>query len=226
MSKKIGLLLFIVAIIAFDIHVAAKYMAASRQAAEADVRSPLNEDPSTDPDFVEFDEFSVPYDSKIAKANDNHKLLRYMYDVPGITTPRLFTAQEAQLKDSAPVVGVEVKGLACAFSLNAMRSEDSHIVNLVMQETPISVSYCPLAGCVRVLTGEGSSPIPLRLGGLNEEDELVFLLRGTLYDQSSRTIPLVDYQFSTSTFGEWRKEHPGTKVYVQRSRKSSSSTSS
>ncbi len=168
-------------------------------------------------EFADLDRGSLGYDPIIAAANHNHKLIRMMYDYPGINGANLVSARKSDLSDAEHVVGIDVEGEACAFPLKSMNLEDSHIVNTVIGTTPVSVTYCPLVNCVRVFSKAGEQAIPLRLGGLNEEDEMVLLLDGERYDQSSLRIPLTEHEFSRSTFGEWKKMHPTTKVFQRES---------
>ena len=210
----------IMAIVAVDVCVVIDYLNATRAASLPAMDVVVPDDDQDDIAF-EFDQFDLGYDAILSEANGNHKLLREIYDVPGIDSPRLLASQESGLSPSALVVGVEANGQACAFAIDAMYLQDAHIINVVLQGKPISVTYCSLVDCVRVLSGNGKDTIPLKLGGLNEVNEMVLLLCGERYDQSSGQIPLADHRFERISFGEWRRRNPKTLVYSKNSKKKS-----
>jgi hypothetical protein len=67
---------------------------------------------------------------------------------------------------------------------------------------------------VRVLSRDGDAPIPLRVGGLDVDDQMVLLLDGQRYGQESAAIPLCDVPFERTTLGKWKAKHPHSQIYV------------
>lgn len=51
-------------------------------------------------------------------------------------------------------MGIVINGEACAFVIQAMCPIDQHIVNLILNSTSISVTYCDLVDCVRVVKSD------------------------------------------------------------------------
>jgi hypothetical protein len=155
---------------------------------------------------------------RLLQAGRHYKSLRVFSDQPGVTQPALVVvADNIETPDSTPIVGVEINGQACALVLDSMSDIDRHVVNLVIGNNPISVAYCDLADCVRVVKDdrtESASPIPLRVGGLDINHQLVLLLRGERYGQQSLGLPLQDHPFTRTSLGEWKKRHPKTWLYV------------
>ncbi len=143
-----------------------------------------------------------------------YKPLAMAIDLPGVEQPTLQQAKDVDLPASTPVVGVEVNGTACAFVLAEMHDPRRHIVNLLMNQIPISVTYCNLNDCARVLSDDSSTPIPLHIGGLDIESQMVFSFQGVRYSQKSKALPLADYRFQRTTLGDWCRKHPATQVYV------------
>jgi hypothetical protein len=85
----------------------------------------------------------------------------------------------------------------------------------VIDQCPISVTYCDIEDCVRVFTKEdGVDAVDLMVGG-RDEDGMVVLLDGTLYAQMSSDVPLQDYPYALTTWGGWLRDHPESKVYVR-----------
>ncbi|QDV82167.1 hypothetical protein [Planctomycetes bacterium TBK1r] len=46
----------------------------------------------------------------------------------------------------------------------------------MLKDKPLSVTSCDLVDCVCVLTNDDDKPIPLHVGGLDIENQMVFLL--------------------------------------------------
>lgn len=95
-----------------------------------------------------------------------------------------------------------------------MLNPKHHIVNLVLNQNPVSVTYCDLVDCVRVLTDETKVAIPLRVGGFDIDNQMVFLFGDHRYGQSSDGVPLRDHAFDRTTLGKWTELHPSTVVYL------------
>jgi hypothetical protein len=170
-----------------------------------------------DESYVNLDDGIVYLTEELQNGGEHFAPLRFAYDLPGVDNPELLDSREAPIADETKIVGVEINHEAYAFSLATMDAETHHIVNCLDGETPFTVTYCPMADCVRVLTRENSELIPLRLGGLNDQDMMVVLLEGIRYDQNSTGLPLKDHAYSRTTFGEWKKLHPQTKVFNEKS---------
>ncbi len=150
---------------------------------------------------------------RIAKGGEYYKPLQVVEDLAAVEEPEMLAVAQVDLPESTAIVGIEVDGQAFAFALDPMRKVEQHIVSLKVNETPVAVTYCDLVDCVRVLSDDSEALIPLRVGGLDVDDELVFLLDQTRYAQSSPDLPLSDYPFSRTTLGEWTREHPDTRIF-------------
>jgi hypothetical protein len=143
-----------------------------------------------------------------------HKPLQIYAYFAGIDQPMLNESSGVDLPDLTPVVGVEVNGESCAFVLHQMRDPATHIVNLIMNDKAISVAYCDLVDCVRVVSDDSDKPIPLHVGGLDVDQQLVLLLNGERYGQESADLPLQDHPFVRTSWLEWKQLHPDTRVYL------------
>lgn len=142
-----------------------------------------------------------------------HKRLQFAVNYRGLDERRLVELQESkEVPENWDVVGVRVKDQFYAFDIATLSPRKTHIANLVFDDTPISVSYCDLSDCVRVLTQDGVDPIPLHAGGLDVDNKLVFLLGSIRYSQESKDLPLKDYPFERTTWNKWREKHPDSKL--------------
>jgi hypothetical protein len=151
---------------------------------------------------------------KEKEGGEHYKPLTIHVDFPGIDRPEFKKVSEVDVSESSPVVGIELGDLTYAFVLQGMIDPEAHIANMIIGETPISVSYCDLVDAVRVFTCQQTKLIPLHVGGLNIHKELVLLLDGKRYNQSSDAIPLSDYPFVRTSFGDWTRKHPSSRVYI------------
>lgn len=150
--------------------------------------------------------------ARILAGGKHHKPLRMVVDFPGIQDPPLKLAAHSNLPDSTRVIGIEVNGEPCAIVLGAMVDPARHIINLVLNHQPVSVTYCDLADCVRVLTDERKAAIPLRVGGLDMDDQMVLLFENQRYAQLSMKLPLQDFPFVRTNLGAWMILHPASLV--------------
>jgi hypothetical protein len=221
MTKNILLFVLVAGILGFDLYIAGEYFLTR----ETDALTEATVEAIDDLAYIDgnqLDEGTLGYDPEVAKANANHKPLRLIYDVAGIDRPELLDVGEIEMDDSTPVIGVQVGDESCAFVLSTMDQPNRHIVNTIMNQTAVSLTYCPLVDCVRVVRGadgdqSADQTIPLRLGGLNEEDQMVLMLRGVRYDQESEYLPLADHPYERVTLGHWKQRHPRTKVFCEQS---------
>lgn len=136
-------------------------------------------------------------------------------NMPGVDVPKLSTASEINLADDSEVIGVEVNGESRAYPLHFLGDLRRQIVNDVIGDTPVSVTYCAHADSVRVLTSRATGkPIDLHFGGLDMNERMICLLDGVRYQQTSRALPLADYKFERTTWGKWKSQHESSLVYA------------
>ncbi len=212
MLKTSLVVMLICAIIGVDAYAALRYLS-SRPVEETEVAITTDDLDS----YSELDDGLLANGGDDAAADPNHKQLPLVYDVPGIDEPEMLPVTEAKLTEASKVIGVVIDGQQYAFSLDSMVMETNHIVNFVTNQTSLSVVYCPLADCVRVLRCDEGELIPMRLGGLNEDGLMAVLLKGTRYDLDSPRIPLTDYAFERTSYGQWKQKYPQTKVFTNQS---------
>src|SRR6476660_2768968 len=95
-------------------------------------------------------------------------------DVAGVTNPRLVSGAQSGLVDNDIVIGVVAFGEARAYlqSAFAQRAE-LHVVNDKLGNIPVTVTYCDLTSCTRVLTsGKSDSLLSIRCGGFRSSTEM------------------------------------------------------
>ena len=157
---------------------------------------------------------------RLMRGGKHYKRLKLLTEYPGIYRHDLLTADKVNLAPETAVAGLEVDGQHYAFVLETM--VERHIANLVLDELPISVTYCDLADCVRVFTlppaallaPAVTAPLKFSVGGLDIDNRLVLLLDEQRYSQESKQIPAADYPFDRMRWDQWLKKHPDTLVYL------------
>ena len=146
--------------------------------------------------------------------------------IPALTNPNLIPATEAEyITDKELVFGISINGDTRAYPYRFM---DWHeMLNDVIGDVPISLAYCTLCGSgILYKTQLNKSEDPIIFGSSG------FLYRSNklMYDQKTHTLwnqfngqPVVGklansgielevLPLVTSTWGEWKKKHPDTKV--------------
>ncbi|WP_197454681.1 DUF3179 domain-containing (seleno)protein [Stieleria varia] len=149
----------------------------------------------------------------IAAGGSTHSPMQCVIEFSGINDPTLLDANEVDLPDATKVIGVLRGGMACALVIDDMCSPRTHVVNMLMGNKPVSVAYCNLSNCIRVMTDDKPQWIPLTVTGLDIHNQLVVGLRGTHYTQSSKQLPLTDVPYERTTWGRWKQEHGATKIW-------------
>lgn len=141
-----------------------------------------------------------------------------------IKTPPCVPAASAHLPDGEEVVGVIVGGKPRAYSLRAFAGSPlRHIVNDLVDGTPVSIAHCDMNGCTHIFTSEQKGkPLPVLFGG-KRHGAMWIRAEGRAfqqhdlkpYDPSQGTeFPYPEMAFEKTTWGAWRQAHPDTDVYV------------
>jgi hypothetical protein len=146
---------------------------------------------------------------------------------PGIADPVFVAPTDNRLSSDLPVIGIVVEGRCFAYSIPALSMPTElesvtsmydlarrHVVNQLINDMAVTVTYCDLSHCVRVLAkDEQERPLEVGIGGVFGK-ELILCWNGQQYTQSSGEIPLHDHPFQQTTWGEWLAQHPDTQVYL------------
>jgi hypothetical protein len=138
-----------------------------------------------------------------------------------VNWPATVPAAEANLADDDVVVGVVVGSKARAYRLNAFKYIDSHVVNDVVNKTAVTVTYCDRDDCLRVYTDDREEPLPIGVGGFREG--LLLRIGNSSFEQKTgkRRVggetPPRSMPFERTSWGEWKKAHADTDVYLGRS---------
>ena len=137
-------------------------------------------------------------------------------------------AASARVSNMAPVVGVSVEGHYRAYPLLFFMRPDRHVLNDLLGDVPITVTYCDLDDCVRIFTAptrgqalaiavNGADPSRPRKMLLQIEAARYWQDTGLPLDEEtavSDPFPYAEAPFVRTTWGQWREAHPDTEHYV------------
>jgi hypothetical protein len=142
-----------------------------------------------------------------------------------IVRPKTIAGRTATIDPNTRVIGVDLgSGRSRAYRLDAFRHPTGHLVNDMLGETPVSVAYCNLTDCVRVLTdSKRAEPLAIEVAGLRDM-QMVLRIQGDLYFQASGEpikpdgkappSPYVRLAPVRTTWRDWLRLHPDTDLYL------------
>jgi hypothetical protein len=143
--------------------------------------------------------------------------------VRGLQRPDAQPAASAAVPDEAEVLGVSAGGRHRAYLVTALSRIGSHVVNDVLGDVPVTVTFCDRSQCARVFTGtERSSPLPIDLGGILEDDMLLKSGDGFYHQISGKRtdgredapFPYPSHPFLRTSWKEWKEAHPDTDIFL------------
>jgi hypothetical protein len=135
------------------------------------------------------------------------------FSLPGIVDPPVESAEATTAPVEAKVIGVSINGQSRAYCVSEMGTPFTHVINDVIDQIPVTVTYCDRTGCARVFTKADDllGPLDVGVGGFSG-GQLVLHVEHQNFAQNSRDIPLQDLEFETTTWGQWRSKHPGSDI--------------
>lgn len=160
----------------------------------------------------------------LSHLGEDEELLVYKRcDLPGISTPPVRTAAEAEfVADDEEVLGIHIAGRSRAYLLDALEYP-RHVINDLIGGRAVSVTYCEVARCARVFTEE-SAKTPLRLDIAGQMKRGLLLRIGNveyaqktgknLSSPNGAPFPYKELTFVRSTWRDWLEAHPDTDIYV------------
>jgi hypothetical protein len=133
-------------------------------------------------------------------------------------------AAEASLRDDDLVLGVVVAGEARAYPINLMWEPQNEVLNDTLGGAPIAATWCPIAHSA-VVYDRSLDRQTLDLGAVGLEKGVFILYdrqSGTHWSQVSGRatrgekagLSLSKRGSTVTTWGRWRRLHPGTSVYA------------
>jgi len=141
---------------------------------------------------------------------------------PSIDRPPTVTAANARVPDEAEVIGVSVGGKNRAYLVRAFDQPFWHVVNDVVGDVPITVTYCDRRDHVRLFTspqrgvplnlmlaGWVDSKMMLRIGSISFIQDAAPPAGGQGSPPLSSGVP-----YERTSWKAWRTAHPDTDVYV------------
>lgn len=134
--------------------------------------------------------------------------------LPTIILPPVLPAEAAASYDPrARVIGVTIAGRHRAYVLSAFHDPSMAVVDDLIGNVPITIAHQASTGRTRVFSSQANG-FPLEMAADTRHASLRLSLNGITYDFDSAEIPLSNRRFTETTWGEWRKLHPESDLYV------------
>jgi Protein of unknown function (DUF3179) len=140
---------------------------------------------------------------------------------PGVRQPPTRPAAEVDVPGDAAVIGVSAGGKHRAYLIQGVERRLPAVVNDLLEDTPVTVTYCEQTGHARVFTADAhGAPLNIGLGGLGKR-MLLRLPKGSYWQDDveptnaeGEPFPYRDLAFELMSWKRWRELHPDTDIYV------------
>lgn len=132
----------------------------------------------------------------------------------GLRKPKIYAINDVTIPDDAPAFGVIVGNECRAYLRDAMSAMSSHIVNDLLTQTPVSITYCDRTECLRACISDPTGqPTGLWIGGFLN-NVMAVCLDSVVYEQSYHKIPSQSFDVIKTVWGDWKSQHPERSVVV------------
>ncbi|MDR3632203.1 MAG: DUF3179 domain-containing (seleno)protein [Isosphaeraceae bacterium] len=153
----------------------------------------------------------------------------FLFTYPGIREPPTVPAANSPIPEDEDVIGISVGSRARAYRLKAFGHPTTHIVNDLVGDVPITVTYCDANQCTQAFTHSTRGvPLDISQGGqMRRSQEMIIRADGHGFRQRSLqfepqaglaevppTFPYPTHPFTLTTWKKWREAHPDTDVYM------------
>jgi hypothetical protein len=129
-------------------------------------------------------------------------------------------ADSGSVPDSVEVIGVAIDDRHRAYALSDLWFPERHVLNDMVGNTPISVTFCNLGNCVRAFAGAAGDPtLPLTNGGRHPSKSwrMILSVNGRKFEQDTldpldgdnlQPFPYRSLDAVRTTWGAWKAKHP------------------
>jgi hypothetical protein len=144
--------------------------------------------------------------------------------MPGMRMPDVVKAYEVDLPEDEPVIGVSAGGKHRAYRVKAMVRITDHVINDLLDEVPVTVTYDERNNRAQVFTCDARGrPMDIEMGGyfngmlirvdrrrmVRQESGRYLSRPGTEGEQALTTMP-----FTRTDWKTWRTTFPETDAFV------------
>jgi hypothetical protein len=172
---------------------------------------------------------AVVWPTAVAKPHRDRPA-QFLANTPIVSGLTMHPAKDLLLAGTSEVVGVSVSGRHRAYLLEALIPFKNHVVNDLLGQVPITVTYCDMQDEVQVFTGKHpGNALDLAVGGfLTPEDDShgtgCMLLRHANHfyrqdntesaDEHAPVFPYSKAACQRTTWESWLAAHPDTDIYL------------
>jgi hypothetical protein len=138
----------------------------------------------------------------------------YPMTLTGMIAPVTLIAEEARVSGTEQVIGITIGDEHRAYLVNAFAPLGHKVINDLINEIPVTVTYCDIHERARVFTSSDRGEyLNVGLGGWYKK-EMFFYFDNIRFGHSSQNAPLPDYPYIITTWREWLEEHPESRIYL------------
>ncbi len=157
----------------------------------------------------------------------------------GIIKPQTEPADTEKIQPNKKVIGIVLESKARAYLLDAFDSVERTVLNDVIEGTPLTITYYPMESVdnepetrVRVFVDKhGNEALVMGLMGTEQGKMKIYCQEKAYFQMGSKVsvwhdtnedgeedpdeiFPLSDFEFEVMAWGDWKKSHPETDVYL------------
>jgi hypothetical protein len=146
---------------------------------------------------------------------EKNRLKNLVINATGLYRPPIELAAQARIIDEARVIGVSVKGHHRAYRVTALCDPRGTVVNDVIEDVPVTVTYNHWNGTIRVFTKDEVAHEPLEIGIRGWNNGLLLLeVDGQVVAQDSGELNLERLDVEAVSWKKWKAAHPDTDIYT------------
>jgi hypothetical protein len=137
---------------------------------------------------------------------------------PGSRQPETVPVIRIWLADHTEVIGINAGGKHRAYALAAFTQATTQLVNDLVGDVPVTVTYCIKANRHRAFSSDQQgAPLDIWLLNSGVQDDLALRIGEGLFSQKSVKLPppLKELPATRTTWKEWKQAHPNTDIYLR-----------
>src|SRR5262249_32184947 len=158
----------------------------------------------------------------VSAESTDPKMMNTPFIWPGMRLPPATKSYEADLPDTEAVIGVSARVRHRAYRVGAMRRMDAHVINDLIGEVPVTVTYDDRIDTAQVFTSDSMAvPLDVWMGGYF--NGMILRLNGRFFRQDSgrymapgeeNEVALPTMPHTRTDWKTWRTTYPETDIHV------------
>lgn len=145
----------------------------------------------------------------------NRSLKNLVLNTQGVKRPKIELAAKARIGEATKVIGVSINGNHRAYRVTALSDPRATVLNDVIADVPVTVTYNSWTDCVRVFVNRDADHEPMAVGLHGwEQGRMILDIGGKSVAQDSDKVDLEQLDIETVSWKAWKAKHPDTDIYT------------